>query len=383
MKILLVSSAFYPYPSGISEHVYYLANELKKFGHNIKILTTNYPNKLWPDKVISDIEIIRFGKVIFLPLNKSFATLPFGIKMPNLVRNYLRKENFDIVHMHGCFPPEIGFWALHFSKSINCVTFHTVGFKKLDFLKIFVPLYKKYNQKIDGKIAVSEIAKRWIEDFLPGNFRVIPNGVDTKRFNPNNQPFLEYKKYFPVILFVGRLDKRKGAEIAIKAFSKIYSFFLNPKFLIIGKGPEEKKLKDLVKKLNIEKFCEFLGYVRREDLPRYYATCDIFLAPALGGEAQGIILLEAMATKKVVIASDIEGYKTVIRDKENGLLFKTNSFEDLAQKILLVIENKILKEKIEENAYLTAQNYSWEKVGKMVEDYYYYLIDLKRSKIER
>lgn len=379
MKVLLVSSAFYPYPSGISEHVYHLACELKNLGHNVKILTTNYP-KLWEDKPIFDVEVIRFGKVIFLPLNKSFATLPFSLKMPTLVKNYLRKENFDIIHMHGCFPPEIGFWALHFSKSVNCVTFHTVGFKKLNFLKIFTPLYKKYNNKIDGKIAVSEIAKKWIEEFLPNNFRIIPNGVDLKRFNPDNRPFLEYKKYFPVILFVGRLDKRKGAEIAIRAFSKIYSFFTNPKLLIIGKGPEEKMLKDLVRELNIENLCDFLGYVKREDLPRYYASCDIFVAPALGGEAQGIILLEAMATKKLVIASDIEGYKTVIKDKENGLLFKANSFEDLAQKILLILENKELKKEIEQNAYLTAQNYSWEKIGKMVEDYYYYLINLKRLK---
>ncbi|MCS7250055.1 MAG: glycosyltransferase family 4 protein [candidate division WOR-3 bacterium] len=377
MKILLVSSAFYPYPSGISEHVYHLAWELKKLGHSIKILTTNYP-KLWPDKPISEIEIIRFGKVIFLPLNKSFATLPFSVKIPNLVKNYLKKEHFDIIHMHGCFPPEIGFWALHFSKSINCVTFHTVGFKKLNFLKVFMPLYKKYNKKIDGKIAVSEVAKKWVEDFLPGNFRVIPNGVDVERFNPNKSPFSEYKKYFPLILFVGRLDKRKGAEIAIKAFYKIYSFFSNPKLLIIGKGPEEKRLKKLVKKLNIENSCEFLGYVKRDDLPRYYVSCDIFLAPALGGEAQGIVLLEAMATKKLVIASDIEGYKTVVRDKENGLLFKVNSYEDLAQKILWILEKKDLKKKIEENAYLTAQDYSWEKIGKMVEDYYCYLKDLKK-----
>lgn len=382
MKILLVSSAFYPYPSGISEHVYHLASVLKNRGHHVKILTTNYP-KLWLDKVISDVEVIRFGKVIFLPLNKSFATLPFSIKMPNLVKNYLKKENFDIIHMHGCFPPEISFWALHFSKSVNCVTFHTVGFKKLNFLKVLLPLYKKYNNKINGKIAVSEVAKRWIEDFLPGNFQIIPNGVDTKRFNLNNQPFLEYKKYFPLILFVGRLDKRKGGEIAIRAFSKISSFFTNPKFLIIGKGPEEKKLKELVKKLNIENLCDFLGYVKREDLPRYYASCDIFVAPALGGEAQGIILLEAMATKKLVIASDIEGYKTVIKDKENGLLFKVNSFEDLAKKILFILENRDLKKRIEEKAYLTAQEYSWEKIGKMVEDYYYYLIDLKRLKSNR
>ncbi|MCX7837784.1 MAG: glycosyltransferase family 4 protein, partial [candidate division WOR-3 bacterium] len=228
----------------------------------------------------------------------------------------------------------------------------------------------------------SEVAKKWIEDFLPGNFRIIPNGVDIERFNPNNNPFLEYKRYFPVILFVGRLDKRKGAEIAIKAFNKIYSLFSNPKLLIIGKGPEEKRLKKLVKELNIGNLCDFLGYVKREDLPRYYASCDIFVAPALGGEAQGIILLEAMATKKLVIASDIEGYKTVIKDKENGLLFKVNSFEDLSQKILLILENKDLKKKIEENAYLTAQHYSWEKIGKMVEDYYYYLINLKRSKIK-
>uniref|UniRef100_A0A7V3ZVF3 Glycosyltransferase family 1 protein n=1 Tax=candidate division WOR-3 bacterium TaxID=2052148 RepID=A0A7V3ZVF3_UNCW3 len=379
MKILLVSSAFYPYPSGISEHVYHLAKELKKLGHLVKILTTNYP-QIWEDQPIADVEVIRFGRVIFLPLNKSYATLPFDLHLPLLVKNFLMKEDFDILHMHGCFPPEIGFWALHFSKTVNCVTFHTVGFKKLNFLKILAPLYKRYNQKIDGKIAVSEVAKKWIEEFLPGNFRIIPNGIDIERFHPLNKPFEKYKNYYPLLLFVGRLDKRKGAEIAIRALKKITIYFSNSKLLIIGKGKEEKKLRDLVKKLNLEKYCEFLGYVKRDDLPRYYATGDIFLAPALGGEAQGIILLEAMATKKLVIASDIEGYKTVIKDKENGLLFKVNSYEDLAEKILFILANKDLKKQIEENGYLTAQNYSWRKIGKMVEDYYSYLINLKRNK---
>lgn len=379
MKILLVSSAFYPYPSGISEHVYHLAKELKKLGHQVKILTTNYP-KIWEDRPISDIKIIRFGRVVFLPLNKSFATLPFAWHLPLLVRNFLISENFNILHMHGCFPPEIGFWALHFSKSVNCVTFHSVGVKKPNFLKIFAPLYKKYNKKIDGKIAISEVAKKWFEDFLPGDFRIIPNGIDTEEFHPGNEPFVEYKNYYPVILFVGRLDKRKGAALAIKAFSKINSYFSHPKLLIIGKGKEEERLKNLVKKLNLERYCEFLGAKRNDYLPRYYATCDIFLAPTLGNEAQGIVLLEAMATKKLVIASDIEGYKTVIKNKENGLLFKVNSFDDLAEKILFILENKDLKKKIEENGYLTAQNYSWKKIGKMVEDYYFYLINSKRDK---
>ncbi|MDH5186025.1 MAG: glycosyltransferase family 4 protein, partial [candidate division WOR-3 bacterium] len=224
MRILLVSSAFYPYPSGISEHVYYLAKGLKARGHDVKILTTHYP-KRWEDELLKDLEIIRFGKVIFLPLNKSYATLPFSTQMPFQVKRFLEAEEFDVIHLHGIYPPEIGFWVLHFSKTINCATFHTAGFKKNPFPKFASFLFEKYNKKLNGKIAVSATAKKWIEPSIPGEYRIIPNGIDCARFSPSIPPLKRKNEKFPIILFVGRLDERKGVMIAIRAFQEVIKDF--------------------------------------------------------------------------------------------------------------------------------------------------------------
>ncbi len=370
MRILLVSSAFYPYPSGISEHTYYLAKGLANLGHTVKILTTNYPER-WEDRKIEDIEVIRFGRVILLPLNKSFATLPFSFTMPAQVKRFLEEERFDIIHLHGCYPPEIGFWVLHFSHTVNCCTFHTVGFRGLPLPKISSLLFKRYIKKLSGKIAVSRVAKEWIAPAIPGEYRIIPNGVDIHRFSPSLHPRI--KKDGRIILFVGRLDKRKGAEVAIRAFKRIKERFPEARLLIIGQGPREKALKGLVREMNLKDVL-FLGYAPREELPFYYASGDVYVSPALGGEAFGIVLLEAMATGKPVVASDIAGYREVIKDGEDGLFFKTGESEDLAEKVITILKNEDLRQRLEKNARRRAEEYSWERIVKKVEEYYLELV---------
>lgn len=369
MRILLVSSAFYPYPSGISEHVYYLAKGLKQNGHNIKILTTNYP-KIWKDQPIEDLEVIRFGRVIFIPLNKSFATTPFSTDMPFLVKRYLDKSSFDLIHMHGIYPPEIGFWVLQFSKTINCATFHTAGFKKNPFPKFASFLFKKFNKKLNGKIAVSETAKKWIEPSIPGEYSIIPNGIDCTKFSPLIPSITKFRKNSPVILFVGRLDERKGIMIAIRTLKELIKDFPNAYLLVIGNGPLENKAKLLVDKLNLMNSCSFLGYIKREELPNYYASCDVYISPALGGESQGIVLLEAMASGKPVIASNIEGYRGVICDGETGILFTPGSAEDLAIKTKMILKNDNLRKHLAKESRIKVMEYSWDKIVKSIEDYY-------------
>uniref|UniRef100_A0A7C3URF5 Glycosyltransferase family 1 protein n=1 Tax=candidate division WOR-3 bacterium TaxID=2052148 RepID=A0A7C3URF5_UNCW3 len=373
MRILLVSSAFYPYPSGISEHVYYLARGLLNLGHEVKILTTNYP-KRWGE-VIEDLPVVRLGNVLLLPLNQSFATLPVGKYLPFQIKRFLSSDEFDIIHLHGCYPPEIGFWVLHFSRTINVCTFHTVGFRRLAIFKPLSIIFRPYANKLHGKIAVSKVAEEWISPLIPGEYRIIPNGIDIKRFSPHNPPII--KGEGPLILFVGRLDKRKGARLAIESFPLVKSSFPTAKLLIIGKGPEERMLRVMAEK---EKEIIFLGYVKREELPLYYASCDVYISPALGGETFGIVLLEALATGKPVVCSRIPGYLTVIKDGENGLFFTPANPADLAEKIIRVLSDEGLRQRLTKNGLATAKNYSWERVVRMVEEYYF---ELKRKFAKR
>lgn len=106
MRILMVSSAYWPYPAGISEAVYYLAKTLVKRGHSIKVLTTNYPHK-WEEPDNCNLDVVRYGRAILIPLNKSAATSPFGFDIPYRTKQLLNSEKFDLIHLHGVYPPEI------------------------------------------------------------------------------------------------------------------------------------------------------------------------------------------------------------------------------------------------------------------------------------
>jgi phosphatidylinositol alpha-mannosyltransferase len=303
-------------------------------------------------------------------LNKSAATFPFGFDIPYRTKQLLNSEKFDLIHLHGVYPPEIGFWALHYSRTKNCVTFYTAGFNKVTFLKPLSYIFKKYLKKIHGKIAITENARLWAEPFFPGDYRIIPAGVDCERFSPSVSPIITKERNSFNILYLGRLDQRKGVLVAINAFRKIKDKFPNAKLLIAGKGPLEKSAKSLVQHLQLEDSCQFFGYVKQKDLPGFYTSADVYIAPALGGEAQGIVLLEAMACGLPVVASNISGYKEVVEDNKTGLFFKVNDADDLADKMQKVFSNADLRKSLMVNARLGAEKYSWDNITKQVEDYY-------------
>jgi phosphatidylinositol alpha-mannosyltransferase len=378
----MVSSAYWPYPSGISEAVYYLAKNLVKRGHSIKILTTNYPSK-WEVATNDDLDVVRFGHAILIPLNKSAATFPFGFDIPYRTKQLLSNERFDLIHLHGVYPPEIGFWALHFSKTVNCVTFYTAGFKSVSFLKPISYIFKSYLKKIAGKIAITKNAQIWAEPFFPGEYRIIPAGVDCERFSPDVPPIIKKDNNSLAILYLGRLDQRKGVLVAINGFRKIKDKFPTAKLLIVGKGPLEKTAKDLAKKLKLENDCHFFGYVKQKDLAGFYTSADVYIAPALGGEAQGIVLLEAMACGRPVIASDIDGYKEVIEDGKTGLFFKHGNADDLADTVQSVLTNAELRKSLMLNARPAAEKYSWDNIAKQTEDYYKEIIDIHPAPFDR
>lgn len=370
LEILLVSAAYYPYPSGVSEHVHHLAQEMKNLGHNVTILTTNFSNFSCNE---TSETVVRLGRAFLIPLNKSFATLPVGINLPVAVRTFLRNNRFDIVHLHGFFPPEISFWALHYSKSINLVTFLTAGFRNYTWAQgLFRNLYKTYARKLHSKIAISKIVQTTFQEFIPGEYRVIPSGVDLNRFNPSVLPCQRGMR--SKILFVGRLEKRKGLPVLLHSLPIIKKEISEVLLIIIGTGPLENFCRSLVNRLGIKENVEFKGYVHRDTLPNYYTSCDVFCSPALGGEALGIVLLEAMASKKPVVATNISGYNEVITKPNQGILVSPNNPFELAQGIIRLLKDKRLNEEIAENGFKRALDFSWQKIGQKTEELYLELL---------
>lgn len=373
LKILLVSDMYYPLPGGIPEHIHNLYIEMKKKGHAVHILT----GKSFTDKTHISSDIKRFGHSISVPANKSFSQITMGIAMFSQIKTLLNREQYDIVHVHGSLAPTLPLLTLYLSNSTNIVTFHAAHNHSIGYSALQSPLSKIF-RRIHGPIAVSKEAERSINKYFPGNYRIIPNGVNVKRFSPKNPLLEKYADGKTNLLFVGRHDPRKGIKYLYKAMDIVLEKNQNVRLIVVGKG----FLKNYYKWQISEKAQEYIifeDYVDSELLPLYYRTADIFISPATGGESFGIVLLEAMASGTPIVASRIRGYRQVARHKHNALFVKPKDPQDLAAGIIELINDNELRRNLIENGLTIAQRYSWANVTDEVLAYYREIMENRKN----
>lgn len=356
MKILQVSDSYYPDPGGVSEVLYHLSKALRTLGNDVHILTGKHP------EAKEDSQITRLGNRLTLHANKSEVNWTFSPTLFSQVKKFINNNSFDIIHTHGPFAPNLPFLALLYSNTTNIATFHT-AFSSFNYYKISKFLFTSISKKLDGSICVSKHALKEIYPHFPkGNYKIIANGVDTKRFNPKGEKLKEFSNN-KIILFLGRLDPRKGLPVMIKAFSLIKKKIPDAILIVAGKGNPPK---DITKELR--KFIIFKGMIPNNMVPVYYRSADIYCSPALFGETFGIVLLEAMACGTPVIASDIDGYKDVIPDKE--MLFEKGNPESLADKAISILKNDSKSQRIKKIGIETAKKYDWHNIALKTENFY-------------
>lgn len=369
LRVCQVSAAYYPYPSGLSEHIHHLTAALRNRGHDVEILTTSFAGGEPTEEGVT-----RFGRALLLKANKSYATVPVGLRMSGQVRRFLAAGAFDVVHLHGIFPPEISFWALRHSRSVNVITFHTVGFRRSLFAeRVCRVLMGHWNRKLLGRIVETQAALSYTQPYFPGEYRIIPAGVDTLRFHPQRAARSE-KREARRVLFVGRLDARKGLAVLLRAMPIVRQQVPDVRLDVVGKGPLEDRARRLVEKLGIRDIVTFHGFVTNEALPGLYAAADVYCAPSLGGEAFGIVLLEAMASGTPVIASNITGYNEVVKDGETGLLVPPDNPAALAETILRLLDDAALAARLRANGLAWAGQHSWNRIAERIEAHYLELL---------
>ena len=364
MKIGLVSPYDFSYPGGVNNHITYLANYFIKWGHDVKILAPqSKQNKEMP------LSIIPLGHPFPLSGLGTVSRIPISPWLPFQVKNTIRNEKFDILHIHEPLLPLLPLSALLSSNCVNIGTFHAYHGNPR-----FYQFTKRYLSnclpKLHGRIAVSEPALQFVSSHLPGEYRIIPNGVDTSRFSHGNHRRPEFDDGKMNILFVGRLEKRKGVEYLIKAYSHIKEKLPQTRLIIVGSGTQWRhRLHTLIKNMELKDII-FTGYIDDMDLPSYYHSADVFCSPAIFGESFGIVLLEAMACHIPVVASDIDGYADVISDGNEGFLTEARNEDDLTRALLSILENPSLRLKMGMKGVLKAQLFDWQNVAVRVMSYY-------------
>jgi phosphatidylinositol alpha-mannosyltransferase len=378
MKIALVSPYDFSYPGGVVHHISSLEYYFTRMGHVVKIIApASKPVTGYGDRFIS------IGTPRPIPTSGSIARITISFTLTNKVKKVLEKEKFDIIHLHEPLAPTLCTTVLRLSKTVNVGTFHaTESRPSYRWTKPFMVngLYKKWFNKLNGKIAVSKPAMNFINKHFPSTYDIIPNGIDLAHFSPNVAPLPEYQDGKINILFVGRLEKRKGLEYLLKAYRLIKPDFANCRLIVVGPGNKTRsKYENEVIEMGITDVI-FTGGVDYDLLPRYYKTADIFIAPATGHESFGIVLLEAMATGKPVVASNISGYASVITDGAEGILVPPKQEVPLAQAIVSLMKHPELRLQMGQKGMEKASKFGWDQVSRRVMDYYTKILISKNVK---
>jgi phosphatidylinositol alpha-mannosyltransferase len=310
----------------------------------------------------------EIGRALTLPTNGSRARITLDFTRFGEVRRVLAQERFDVVHVHAPLTPALTWMALFSSRSVNVATFHAYRAGSA-WYRALAPVFHPVVRRLDARIAVSEPAARFIAAYFPGDYTIIPNGIDIERFGPDQAWPKVGENGSPQILFVGRHDEpRKGLPDLLRALPSIRAAVPGCHLTVVGDGDVGRHA-DLLDGIGRDGVT-FTGQVSAEDLPRYYASADLFCAPSTDNESFGIVLLEAMASDVPVVASDIPGYASVMTDGREGLLVPPRNPDALANAVIQLLSDPDLRAACAAAGRSTAASYAWPIVAARVIDLY-------------
>ena len=366
MKIALVSPYDFAHPGGVVNHICALGYNLTAMGQEVRYIA---PASRDVDSF--DERLIAVGKARPIPASGSMARVSISPMLSTRITQILTREKFDILHLHEPLMPMMCTTVLRMSGTANVGTFHAFDGKGYYAAKPLSPFFfKRWFSKLDGRIAVSRPAMEFVSKHYPAEYNIIPNGIDTGHFHPGVAPIDEYCDGKMNILFVGRLEPRKGADHLLRAYQRLKKEMPETRLIIVGPGTNLRyRYEQMVKRKGI-KDVVFVGYSSYSELPRYYKTADVYCAPATGWESFGIVLLEAMAVGTPVVASNIAGYASILGDGEEGILVPPKDDEQLARSLVDLLRNDALREKMGAKGIRKAAGYDWKKVSRRVLDYY-------------
>ena len=279
MKIALVTPYDYPYPGGVNEHVTALDREFRALGHDTRIIAASTTD----EDILGDHVIKVSGAISPVPFSGSTARITLAPQVYRRVKKILKEEKFDVVHVHEPTVPVLSLIVLRHSHALNVGTFH--AFRETNTLyEYMAPLVKRVFNRLDGRIFVSEAVRDYITQYFPGDYVIIPNGIDYDRFSsPDIKPIERFNDGRPNILFVGRLEKRKGFRHLLRAYPYIKLAIPNARLIVVGAyGDKEKGSFLRYARTHKLRGVHFVGYVSPEELPRYYRTATVFCAPNTG-----------------------------------------------------------------------------------------------------
>ena len=356
MRIGMVCPYSFDVPGGVQSHVLQLAEVMRARGHDVSVLAPASPHVSLPDYVVTA------GRAIPIPYNGSVARLQFRPAVHGRVRKWLTQGEFDVLHLHEPNAPSLSMWALRVAEGPIVATFHTSTTKSLT-LSVFQGVLRPWHEKIVGRIAVSDVARRWQMEALGSDAVEIPNGVDVDSL-AHAAPLDGYPRPGRTVLFLGRYDEpRKGMSVLLDALPRVVERFGDLQLLIVGHGDEDE-LREQAGEL--ARHMRFLGLVDDAGKAAAMRSADVYCAPNTGGESFGIVLVEAMAAGTPVVASGLDAFRRVLQDGEVGSLVPVGEAGALADALIEMLDNDALRQRYVKAASEAVRRYDWSVVASQI-----------------
>ncbi len=343
-------------------HIGQLSRHLRERGHDVLVLAPGEnPGFQEGARVV--------GRPVAVRVNGSVAKLCMSARSSQVVRRALEVFRPDVIHVHDPLAPSTSMLGVLHHTAPVVATFHSYFARDHFEGRIYTavaPLLQPVWRRIQKRIAVSAAARASVCSRMGWHpIEIIPNGADIGRFaNAISASLPPGRK----LLFVGRLEPRKGFPVAVRAFERLAAEHRDLQLIVVGDGAERSAIDHLSPE--IRRRVHMMGRVSDEELPSFHKASDIFISPATGQESFGIVLVEAMAAGLPVVASDIAGYREVTRHGSEGLLVAPSDAESLAAGVRQLLHDPALALTLGAAGSIRARTFSWEQIIDRIEDAY-------------
>jgi phosphatidylinositol alpha-mannosyltransferase len=345
---------------GVNSHIRAQARALRRSGHDVVVFgTASGP---------LDNGEVSIGGCTSLVIGGTDTAIGFDPRTRRRIIDLCRARRFDVLHVHEPLMPLAPWFAVRSATVPVVATFHVHREQGHRWYGRYRWMLAPVMRRIDARIAVSEAARGTVARHFPGHYDIVPNGIDVDRFQQRTDRPPEMRDARRHVLFVGRLEPRKGVDLLIRAMAILRQRVSDAHLVVAGEGPERAPLAAVAREAGVS--VSFAGRVPDEALPAYYQAADVVCSPALGGESFGIVLLEAMAASRPVVATRIEGYAELLAGTDCARLVDVGEPAVLADALASLLADPELCRTLGTRGAAFSRGYDWSVIARRLESTY-------------
>ncbi|MGI8532171.1 MAG: glycosyltransferase family 4 protein [Geodermatophilaceae bacterium] len=357
MRVGLVCPYTWDIPGGVQFHVRDLAESLLDLGHEVSVLTPADDESTLPAYAVCA------GRAVAIRYNGAVARMQFGPVSAARVRRWLKTNRFDVLHVHEPAAPSLSLLACMLATGPIVATVHTAS-TRLFWLAAGQGMLQPFMERVSGRIAVSDLARRLQVEHLGLDAVVIPNGVHVAHYRgAGTLPGLP--RSGGTVGFIGRYDEpRKGMPVLVRALAALAPGRPGLRLLVAGRGDAEDFEDGLPAALRGK--VQLLGLLSEQDKAALLRSVDVYCAPNTGGESFGVILLEAMAAGAPIVASDLDAFRRVLDGGRAGVLVPVDDPDALAAGLAAVLDDPGRRAELVRAGASVVAEYDWPVVARRI-----------------